>query len=286
MGTIHVTYAKGDEVFYCASTDSGRTFSKAVKLPPAYDISLGMRRGPRIVATSKAICISVIGGRQGKGRDGDLLCFRSTDGGRTWSGPSIVNDEPDAAREGLHAMASGEQGLLCCVWLDLRSSGTEVMAAVSHDHGETWGANVLAYRSPSGSVCECCHPSVHIGPGGRINVLFRNSLDGVRDMYTVRSTDNGKSFGSATKLGKGTWPLKSCPMDGGAIAQTNEGENASVWRREKSIYLTVSPANTEIELGKGEQPWLSTTSAGVAAVWLTKRGGTLLYRKANEEAVK
>ena len=47
-------------------------------------MSLGMRRGPRVVASGEAVCITAIGGKQGKGRDGDLLAMHSADGGKTW----------------------------------------------------------------------------------------------------------------------------------------------------------------------------------------------------------
>ena len=40
-GRIHLTYAVGDQVFYTSSRDRGKTFVQGVKLPPAYDISLG-----------------------------------------------------------------------------------------------------------------------------------------------------------------------------------------------------------------------------------------------------
>jgi len=282
-GVIHLTYAQGDDVLYTASRDEGRTFRKAVKLPPAHDISLGMRRGPRIAVTKDVICISVIGGRKGKGRDGDLLSFRSTDGGETWEGPVTVNDEPDAAREGLHAMASGGDGSICCVWLDLRNRGTEIRAALSKDGGATWSGNTLVYRSPSGSVCECCHPSVHLAADGQISVLFRNALEGNRDMYVISSKDGGMSFGEASKVGTGTWPLKACPMDGGCLAHLQDGRIATAWRRDRSIFFAASPSYRETDLGSGEQPWITATAHGTAVVWLTKRGGVLKYWSAAAE---
>src|SRR5690606_3684534 len=131
----------------------------------------------------------------GLGKDGDVLACRSADGGKTWQGPIRVNDAPNAAREGLHGMTSGSDGLLCCVWLDLRHAKTEVMSSTSRDRGATWSNNVLVYRSPDGSVCECCHPSVAIGRDQRVHVLWRNSLGGNRDMYVATSGDGGQTFG-------------------------------------------------------------------------------------------
>jgi hypothetical protein len=86
QGSIHVVYGIGDLARYRRSDDGGKSFSKAVDLPAAYNMSLGMRRGPRIAVSDKSICVTAIGGNQGKGRDGDLWAMRSDDGGQTWTG--------------------------------------------------------------------------------------------------------------------------------------------------------------------------------------------------------
>lgn len=274
-GAIHAVYGVGHVIRYQRSDDGGTTFSEPVSLPTINAMSLGMRRGPRIAVTDKAICVTAIGGKQGKGRDGDLLAMRSTDSGKTWTYPTPVNDVEAAAREGLHGMAAGLRGELCCVRLDLRKRKTEVMASTSADGGVTWTKNVLVYASPDGSVCECCHPSVAYDGQGRIHVLWRNSLGGARDMYVASSSNGGKTFGAAAKLGSGTWPLDACPMDGGAIAASSEGKLTAVWRRDNDIYLTLGGQNREQRLGVGEQPWIAMTDAGPFAMWLKKRDETL-----------
>lgn len=159
-GTIHVAFGQKNVVFYSQSRDGGKTFHKASPLPETSVMALGMRRGPRIAAAADSICISFVGGKQGKGKDSDVLAFNSIDGGQSWNGPVAVNEVTGSGREGLHAMAAGERGAMCCVWLDLRDSKTEIYSAVSKDGGKSWGTNICVYRSPDGSVCECCHPSV------------------------------------------------------------------------------------------------------------------------------
>lgn len=272
QGAIHVVYGVGGIVRYRRSDDGGKSFSKAVDLPSAQEMSLGMRRGPRIAVTEKSICVTVIGGKQGKGRDGNLLAMRSTDDGKTWTGPVAVNDAVDSAREGLHAMCAGPSGELCCIWLDLRRKKTEVMASVSKDGGGSWSSNVLVYQSPTGNVCECCHPSVVIDGLGRIHAQWRNSLRGNRDIYLASSTDGGSTFGDASKMGEGSWLLNACPMDGGAIAVGGDNKLSSVWRRDKMVFLTVEGKHQEQLLGEGEQPWVASTESGPFVVWLKKRG--------------
>ena len=169
-------------------------------------------------------------------------------------------------------MAAGPKGALCCVWLDLRNRTTEVMASISTNGGSTWGRNVLVYRSPDGSVCECCHPSVAFDVQGGIHVLWRNSLGGARDMYVASSSDGGKTFGKAARLGSGSWPLDACPMDGGGIAAIRPGKIATAWRREKTVFLSLNGEPNERPLGVGEQPWIAATADGPFVVWLKKRG--------------
>lgn len=285
-GVVHVAYGTNDDIWYARSDDGGKTFASPVNLDTVRVLSLGMRRGPRIAVSGNAVCISVIGGKQGKGKDGDVLLYRSTDKGNSWEEPVIVNDAPDSAREGLHSMAASPKGELACVWLDLRNKKTEVFASTSNDAGKSWSKNVLVYRSPSGSVCECCHPSVAYAPDGVLHVMWRNSVAGKRDMYHCVSRDRGQSFGKAQKLGAGSWPIDHCPMDGGSLALLADGKLVTAWRRNKTVYLNLGGNTKEVELGAGEQPWIAATSEGPVAVWLAKRGAALLMRQGSANAVQ
>ncbi len=281
-GSIHVAFGIGEWVHYSCSRDSGKSFSPAVEAFRCPNLSLGMRRGPRIALVGMTPVITAIGGPQGKGRDGDLHAWRLIPESGAWSGPVNVNDTPASAREGLHGMAAGPNGSVWCTWLDLRSGKTEIYAARSTDGGATWGANQLVYHSPSGSVCECCHPSIAVDVAGKVSILFRNSVGGNRDMYVTTSAD-GERFTPAKKLGTGTWKLDACPMDGGMLSVDGKERLYTVWRRDKSLFLT-SGGPKEISLGFGEQPWLAATAAGPIAVWVNRREGDLwmLRPKAKE----
>lgn len=276
-GSVHLVYGIGDAVQYCQSLDEGSTFAKPRQAFRVPNMSLGMRRGPRIAKTNAAIVVTAIGGQMGKGRDGDVLAWHSTDNGKTWQGPVRVNDVADSAREGLHAMASGANGSVWCVWLDLRDKKSEIYATVSKDSGATWEPNRCVYRSPDGSVCECCHPSVIVS-GNSVHVMFRNSLGGNRDMYVTSSTDDGKSFSEARKLGTGSWQLDACPMDGGMLAVGPKGAIATVWRRDGNVYAAAGDGSPEVLLGPGQQPWIAGTSEGSLIVWTVGREGDLLVQ--------
>lgn len=219
---------------------------------------VGRHRGPRIVVRGQHVVVSAIS-------DGTLLAWNSRDGGKTWSEASPVNDVAKSAREGLHGMAVGPKGELFAVWLDLRTPGMKVYGALSTDGGEKW-SNRLVYASPSGNVCECCHPSVTIDGQGQIHVMFRNWLDESRDMYLASSKDGGKTFG-AVKLGEGTWKLNACPMDGGGLVMGPNGP-MTVWRRDGNVHAGGA-------ISEGKDPAMAVGPDGKAVYGWT-RGGEVI----------
>ena len=273
-GRIYIAFGRGNTVRLAASTDGGRTYDVNT-VGEVGSLALGMRRGPRVAATDGSIVVTAIGGREGKGRDGDVLAWRSEDGGKTWAGPTRVNAVEGSAREGLHGMAAGPEGRVFCTWLDLRNEKMEIYGALSKDGGATWEPDALVYRSPDGSVCECCHPSAAFGPDGTLHVMWRNSLKGARDLYLASSSDGGKTFGAAEKLGRGTWPLNACPMDGGAVAAGPDGRVETVWMRAGAMFAA-RPGEPERGLGRGVQGWTAFGAEGPYSVWLEKRPGKLL----------
>src|SRR5262249_15060624 len=150
-GTVAMVFGRGHSVMFAQSADSGRTFSKPVAVNRTPVLALGRHRGPRIVFAGGAMVVSAVAGTalatgehaHGLPSDGDLLTWRSTDRGETWSRAVTVNDSPGSAREGLHAMAADEDGHLAAVWLDLRSQGTRLYGSFSKDGGATWSKNLL-----------------------------------------------------------------------------------------------------------------------------------------------
>lgn len=279
---VYVAFGLGDSVSVARSDDRGERFGTPSRLPLTGRLSLGMHRGPRVAATSSTVLVSAVAGAKGGGADGDVLLFRSRDHGRSWMQSVVINDVAGAAREGLHAMAASPTGVVVAAWLDLRAGGTRIYAAISRDHGATWAPDALVYASPSQSVCECCHPSVAIDAQGRIAVMFRNNLDGNRDMYVVRSTDDG-GFAPATKLGTASWLLNACPMDGGGLAFAATGGIIAAWRRESGIFLTTSEV-PERQIGTGRDPAIAMTGSRRDVAWSSPAGIMLL--RDDEQAVQ
>ncbi|HVX66382.1 MAG TPA: sialidase family protein, partial [Bryobacteraceae bacterium] len=255
---VALAYGAGKEIRVAVSTDGGSTFAAPAKVAEVKDLMLGRHRGPRVALAGDSIVVTAVGA------GGDLRVWRSTRDGKTWTAGPAINDVPGAAREGLDALASDGRGRLFAAWLDLRKQGTRIYGALSNDAGATWSPNTLVYESPGGTVCECCHPSVSIGEDGTIRVMWRNSLNGARDLYLAHSRD-GVRFSPAAKLGEGTWPLNACPMDGGGLA-ASQGRVFTAWRRESAIY-TNEPGRPERRIGTGKDVALAAAKGRAVAVW-------------------
>ncbi|MDB6112771.1 MAG: hypothetical protein JWR69_4521 [Pedosphaera sp.] len=265
-GKVYVTFGRGSSVYCSVSTNGGGAFLRPVEVASLPKLALGMRRGPRIVASNNQITISAI-----SHDDGNLYSCTSENGGVSWSKGARINSVTNSAREGLHAMAGDGNGIVYTVWLDLRNKGTQLWGARSDDRGRTWARDVMIYQSPDGHICECCHPSVQVCSDGAVRVMWPNWLGGSRDMYTASSTDGGKTFGTAEKLGGGTWPLGGCPMDGGSLSWPY-----STWRRGANVYHSGGGSGEHL-LGKGTHPVVGVGKEGAYFVW--QIGSQLMLKK-------
>jgi hypothetical protein len=270
---VALTFGAGRTIYFSASHDGGKTFSAPAKVAEAGILPLTRHRGPRIALSGDTIVITAVAGsKSGEGAhahglpsDGDLFAWRSTDGGKTWSKGHAINDVSSSATEGLHALGSDGKGTLFAAWLDKRGAkGTKLYAARSTDGGATWSKNVPVYESPGGSICECCHPSVAVDAAGRLVVMWRNSLEGSRDMYLATSLD-GVAFSTPRKLGNGTWKLNACPMDGGGLAVSG-GKIVTAWRRDGDVFLA-EPGQAERQIGTGKDVALAVSGNRTYVLW-------------------
>ena len=161
---------------------------------------------------------------------------RSEDGGATWSAPVAVSptvrrasgEAPgptDAVVEGLKRVVQGSQpqvapdGTLYVAWMDSTDDDSqkglaEIMVARSTDGGRTFSRPVQAslfretgFRSKSTFFRSWASsfPQMTIGPNGDVYIVYvgrsasKPSDDG--DVYFIRSTDGGRDWTRAKRLG-------------------------------------------------------------------------------------
>ena len=259
-GNIHLVYGNGDSILYSYSSDGGKTFSDPTLISVLPKLAASHMRGPQIIATTNGLAVTACNDL------GDIFSFVKDQSG-IWSQTMRVNDLDTVAKENLMALASDGDNAFA-VWLDLRDRHNKIFGAKSTDGGKTWSKNIMIYASPDTTVCECCKPSVAVR-GGNIFVMFRNWLNGNRDLYLIQSSDGGTIFGEATKLGSGSWALNGCPMDGGGVAIDNSGNPETVWKRKNKIYAC-EPGKPEKEIGEGRGCTMESVNGKNVYAWTDK----------------
>ena len=251
-GTIRVVFGRQDKIFCSTSDDHGVTFSQPVLVAQVSKMHLGMSRGPQLASSATYSVITA------QDQSGNIHWYKLKNSTGAWETMGIINDLKGSAPEGLMGIAADKKDNFYAVWLDTRAGGgNNIFFSALPDKAVNWSKNRLVYRSPDMLVCGCCKPSIAVH-GSEVAIMFRNWLNGSRDLYLLKSLNSGASFAAAQKLGMDTWKLNGCPMDGGGI--TIDGSNVirTTWQRKGMVYFC-QPGEPEIYIGKGRNCNISGT---------------------------
>ena len=148
-----------------------------------------------------------------------VYASRSTDGGATWTAASHVSWDSAPLNplsvEGIRVAADGA-GVLHAVWADNRPSSEsdadlDIFYARSTDGGATWSANVRL-NNDAGSATQKEPALVVSGSGSTVCVAWRDGRNtpdtlGAQDdwdIYFVRSTDGGLTWGPNVRVDDGS----------------------------------------------------------------------------------
>ena len=257
---IYVVYGNEDSIFYSSSHDEGKSFSTSKLVYVLPGLAASHTRGPQIGVTKNGLLITACTDI------GNVYSFALDEKG-TLIRQAQVNDADTLAKENLMAMSSDGNNAFA-VWLDVRNGRNEIYGASSTDGGMTWSKNIRIYHSPDSTVCECCKPSVVV-KGTNVHVMFRNWLNGNRDLYLISSSNGGQTFGDAQKLGKSSWALKACPMDGGGLTVDKSSIN-TVWNRDGKIYAD-KPGNSEVQIGEGRSCTITSADDKNVYAWVENK---------------
>lgn len=253
IGTVRVVFGRKDSIFCVTSANKGKTFGKPVLVGVVKMMHLGMARGPQLASSAHYSVVTAMD------KTGDIHFFLLNNKTGNWQNKGSVNDIKASAPEGLMNIACDNQDNFYATWLDLRLNKRNNIFFSSLPSGHTqWQKNTLVYQSPDEHVCECCRPSIAV-KGTNVAVMFRNWLNGSRDLYLATSADKGHTFKNAVKLGDGTWKLNACPMDGGGLNFNADNSINTTWQRQGTVYYC-KPGEYEKDLGKGRDCNISSNS--------------------------
>ncbi|MES2005519.1 MAG: hypothetical protein V4450_13460 [Bacteroidota bacterium] len=274
-GVMSVVFGRNDSIFCATSVNQGTTFSIPVLVGKVTGMHLGMSRGPQIASSATTSLITAMD------KAGDIHFFQLDNNKSAWISKGYVNDLRYSAPEGLMGLAADKNDHYYAVWLDTRlEKKNNIYFSYLNPTQKGWSKNTLIYQSPDGHVCECCKPNITV-KNNQVAIMFRNWISGSRDMYLLQSTNAGRNFRPAQKLGDGTWPLKACPMDGGGLVIDNKGGIQTTWQRQGVVY-TCRPGEPEIKRVDGRGPaitynpkndkWLISYQEGESAKIISSEG--------------
>jgi hypothetical protein len=266
QGNVSIVFGRGDSIMYTVSKNKGQSFSTASVVDVLTGLFAYAMRGPQIATTTKGTTIIACN------KAGNIFAYVMNESGK-WIQTGKVNDVDAVAKEGFLALSADGDNMFA-VWLDLRGDKhNKIVGARSFDAGKSWSKNILVYTSPDSTVCECCKPSVAM-KGANVYVMFRNWLNGNRDMHLIQSINGGNTFGAAIKLGNDSWALNGCPMDGGGLILNNE-KPQTIWRKQRKLY-TCEPSKPETVVGEGNNCTIEVIDGKNMYAWVEKENIVVL----------
>ncbi len=189
------TFAPGQRVAVSRSTDGGRSWTRhdVATLAPG-DVSFG-----RVLAVAgETVLLATTQTRAavfaGVDVASNLVIYRSTDGGRTWSTTPTATGVRHAEWPGL--VRSGD-GTVHLVWRETTAAGSYfVKVRSSRDDGATWGEAITAGTGTTTAV-NTADLGAAAGPQRQVGVLLTDSAESTTTVRALVSPD-GRTWRSST----------------------------------------------------------------------------------------
>ena len=161
----------------------------------------------------------------------ELRLSRSTNGGKTFLPPILVNDDEQVIGHSFDSIHVAPDGAIHMAWIDVREGKKEPGTFVtrSTDHGRTVAKNLKVDED----TCVCCRTSLTTGSDGTLYLAWRKVLPGaVRETVVAHSTDGGDTYSSPVIVGHDKWVFPGCPHRPASIGTDRLGRLYVVWYTE------------------------------------------------------
>lgn len=265
------------EVYYKRSTDNGATWGSDTRLTSNSNWSLF----PTLAVSGSAVHLLWMDDRDG---NRETYFKRSTDNGNTWSSDERLSNDADwtwspaiaAAGDTVHA-----------VWYESDAGGNlgkDIWYVRSTNAGATWNSAVNLTNDLGVSMGPCVGVS-----GSVVHVVWEDNRDGNYEIYGKRSTDNGASWGSDTRLTSNSAASTGSSIDvsgpNAHLAWTDERDGNSEVYYKSSVNHGLSWGPDERLTNDGATSFYNSISVSGPAVhvtWYDNRDGNWeVYYKRN-----
>jgi len=241
-GRLWTVWAFGPHLYVNHSDDKGNTFSTPVKVnAEAEKISTNPEARPHIKVGSNGNVYVSYAIKLKKRFSGHVKFSRSTDGGKTFSTPIIVNDNRDMIGHSFPVLGINKQDQLYIAWLDSRDrvaakkagkdyNGSALYYATSDDHGVSFQPNAKI----ADTTCQCCR--LDMAMDNELPVITWRHIygDNIRDQAIIRFTDK-TTFGQAQRVSEDQWQIDACPHHGSTLAIDDNGRYHTAWFTQGSV---------------------------------------------------
>jgi len=236
-GVLWIAWANNDHVYVQSSDDKGLSFTAPVPVNSAAEkIEAKGEYRPKIKPDAKGNIYLTWTQKLEAKHSGHIRFSRSTDGGRHFSAPVTVNDNPDIISHRFDSMAIGKNGEIFIAWLDARDveeakkagkkfEGSSLYYSWSDDGGQHFYPN----KRIATHTCQCCRLDTAIAPDNTPVVTWRHVFEGgIRDHALVKFVD-WKTPGDTHRVGRDDWKIDACPHHGPGLSISDSGIYHTVW---------------------------------------------------------
>jgi len=231
-GRLWLARMENQRLVVSRSDDGGASFAAPVAVTPQPEaVTADAENRPKIAVGADGVVHLSWTQNLGQKMTGHIRYARSTDGGRTFAAPVILNDDRQIVSHRFDALAVDGRGGVAAVWLDARarsgksvkgSPATDVglFAAVSKDGGSSFGRN----RKIADHSCQCCRTGITWTAEGPVAFWRHVFGKNIRDFAIARL--DGTPLQRVTD---DAWEIDGCPHHGGNIAADGRGKLHLVW---------------------------------------------------------
>lgn len=274
---IHVVWADRrdgpNQPYYKHSADNGQTWSEDTGLSDTLQPCFY----PSVAARDDNVHVVWEDGRHGW--NGEIYYTRSPDNGDQWIGPSRLT--VDAAQSGSPSVAVREDNVHV-VWQDKRDGEFEIYYKRWIDIGSPWEPD----RPLTSTGQSSWYPCLAVQEDN-VHVVWQDNRDGNFEIYYIRSTDNGATWGVQTRLTTDTadsyFPSIAVADDGIYVVwQDSRDGNAEIYYKASADNGETWGADTRLTEYRGDSksPSIAVSGDDLHVVWWDERSenGEIFYR--------